>query len=174
MINLTWSRAWRFAVGPRLERGVRPRCWHAKKRQLEISLTTGMSSEKERPRRLHSREKYAMCALRQNSSDPSPSPSVAAKSAPTLLKRNDLNGECLNDAEGAPSPGGDYAVVAWTRWRPAFSFQAPDRPSCCSLRSGQHQGPEFFRKGFRVAEAEHLVLQTRVINRFLVDLNRVQ
>ena len=25
MINLTWSRAWWFAVGPRLERGVRPR-----------------------------------------------------------------------------------------------------------------------------------------------------
>ena len=29
MINLTWSRAWRLAVGPRLERGVRRHWRHA-------------------------------------------------------------------------------------------------------------------------------------------------
>ena len=36
MINLTWSRAWRFAVGPRLERGVRRRWLRAPDWKVQI------------------------------------------------------------------------------------------------------------------------------------------
>jgi len=45
---------------------------------------TGMNSVGSLPMRLHSREKNAQCALRQYSSEPSPSPSIAAYSAVTL------------------------------------------------------------------------------------------
>jgi hypothetical protein len=55
MINLTWSRAWRFAVGPRLERGVRRHreaddgAWAIATRRIHV-ISTMRVAEPEPPR----------------------------------------------------------------------------------------------------------------------------
>ena len=52
MISLTWSRAWWFAVGPRLDRGVRPQMW-ANHEAWHLIGQAQLLQGAERPRNVH-------------------------------------------------------------------------------------------------------------------------
>lgn len=102
-----------------------------------LSHTTGMLALNSQPRRAHSLPKNAVCTRCQWTREPSPSPSVAAKSAPTCengtmftsLVSMMHTGWPENSVTTLKSPGlgMDLPADSKTRARPAVARFLPER-----------------------------------------------